>query len=50
MGLKLTKEQVTFISNAQWQPPMHPHVYSNGHICASILGELPLSTPLAPFR
>ena len=20
---------------------MHPHVYSNGHICASILGEIP---------
>jgi hypothetical protein len=30
--------QVTFVADAQYQPPLHPHVYSNGHICASILG------------
>ena len=27
--------QVVFIG----EPPMHPHVYSNGHICLSILTE-----------
>ncbi|WWC93615.1 hypothetical protein V866_000450 [Kwoniella sp. B9012] len=31
--------EVTFLANGQYQPPMHPHVYSNGHICASILGN-----------
>ncbi|KAL7423426.1 hypothetical protein Q5752_001006 [Cryptotrichosporon argae] len=30
---------VTFIVDDMYQPPVHPHVYSNGHICASILGE-----------
>ncbi|OCF57423.1 ubiquitin-conjugating enzyme E2 W [Kwoniella mangroviensis CBS 10435] len=30
---------VTFLANGQYQPPMHPHVYSNGHICASILAD-----------
>nr|CAB3267457.1 ubiquitin-conjugating enzyme E2 W-like [Phallusia mammillata] len=28
--------QVTFVGN---QIPVHPHVYSNGHICLSILTE-----------
>ncbi|WWC90797.1 uncharacterized protein L201_005734 [Kwoniella dendrophila CBS 6074] len=31
--------EVTFLANLQYQPPVHPHVYSNGHICASILGN-----------
>lgn len=30
--------QVTFLANEQWKPPVHHHVYQNGHICASILG------------
>lgn len=30
--------EVTFIADDTYQPPLHPHVYSNGHICASILG------------
>ncbi|KAL0249797.1 hypothetical protein I308_103099 [Cryptococcus tetragattii IND107] len=31
--------QVTFVVNDIWQAPVHPHIYSNGHICASILGN-----------
>ncbi|KIR58856.1 ubiquitin-conjugating enzyme E2 W [Cryptococcus bacillisporus CA1873] len=31
--------QVTFVVNDIWQAPIHPHIYSNGHICASILGN-----------
>ncbi|WVR07436.1 hypothetical protein IAU60_004477 [Kwoniella sp. DSM 27419] len=31
--------EVTFLANAEYQPPIHPHIYSNGHICASILGK-----------
>ncbi|RSH88629.1 hypothetical protein EHS25_002856 [Saitozyma podzolica] len=31
--------EVTFVADTQYQPPLHPHVYSNGHICASILGN-----------
>jgi len=30
---------VTFLADATHTPPVHPHVYSNGHICASILGQ-----------
>ncbi|KAI9637325.1 ubiquitin-conjugating enzyme/RWD-like protein [Dioszegia hungarica] len=30
--------EVTFLADAEYIPPLHPHVYSNGHICASILG------------
>ncbi|KAK1927033.1 ubiquitin-conjugating enzyme/RWD-like protein [Papiliotrema laurentii] len=30
--------EVTFVADDKYQPPLHPHVYSNGHICASILG------------
>jgi len=31
--------EVTFVADKDYQPPLHPHVYSNGHICASILGN-----------
>jgi len=31
--------EVTFIVSETWKAPLHPHVYSNGHICASILGN-----------
>ncbi|EIM92113.1 UBC-like protein [Stereum hirsutum FP-91666 SS1] len=30
---------VQFVSDNKWKPPIHPHVYTNGHICASILGN-----------
>ncbi|KII86328.1 hypothetical protein PLICRDRAFT_143979 [Plicaturopsis crispa FD-325 SS-3] len=30
---------VQFVVDATKQSPVHPHVYSNGHICASILGN-----------
>lgn len=30
---------VTFVANEEYQAPLHPHVYSNGHICADILGD-----------
>ncbi|KZV74753.1 UBC-like protein [Peniophora sp. CONT] len=30
---------VTFVVDDKFQSPLHPHVYSNGHICASILGD-----------
>lgn len=30
---------VTFVVDKTYTPPIHPHVYSNGHICASILGD-----------
>ncbi|KIM84709.1 hypothetical protein PILCRDRAFT_818323 [Piloderma croceum F 1598] len=29
---------VQFVVDQTHQSPVHPHVYSNGHICASILG------------
>jgi len=29
---------VQFVVTDGFQAPLHPHVYSNGHICASILG------------
>ncbi|ORX38606.1 ubiquitin-conjugating enzyme/RWD-like protein [Kockovaella imperatae] len=38
-GYPIDYPQVTFLSDDQYQPPLHPHVYSNGHICASILGS-----------
>ncbi|KAG0145012.1 hypothetical protein CROQUDRAFT_659205 [Cronartium quercuum f. sp. fusiforme G11] len=25
------------VENREWKAPVHPHIYSNGHICASIL-------------
>ncbi|EUC65495.1 ubiquitin-conjugating enzyme E2 W [Rhizoctonia solani AG-3 Rhs1AP] len=31
--------EVVFMVNEEYQAPIHPHVYSNGHICASILGS-----------
>jgi len=31
--------EVTFVNDGTYAPPVHPHVYSNGHICASILGS-----------
>mmetsp|Transcript_28206 Transcript_28206/g.67744 ORF Transcript_28206/g.67744 Transcript_28206/m.67744 type:complete len:159 (+) Transcript_28206:67-543(+) len=37
----LESPEVTFMSEAradeEWRPPLHPHIYSNGHICLSIL-------------
>ncbi|KAH9905510.1 UBC-like protein [Epithele typhae] len=30
---------VQFVVEDNWVAPIHPHVYSNGHICASILGS-----------
>ncbi|KAI0369956.1 UBC-like protein, partial [Pilatotrama ljubarskyi] len=30
---------VQFVVDDTYQAPIHPHVYSNGHICASILGS-----------
>jgi len=30
---------VQFVVDDQYKAPLHPHVYSNGHICASILGD-----------
>ncbi|KZO99735.1 UBC-like protein [Calocera viscosa TUFC12733] len=31
--------EVTFVVDEKWGAPVHPHIYSNGHICASILGN-----------
>ncbi|KAG8736898.1 hypothetical protein FRC10_008769 [Ceratobasidium sp. 414] len=31
--------EVVFVVNEEFKAPLHPHVYSNGHICASILGN-----------
>ncbi|BGP26434.1 ubiquitin-conjugating enzyme E2 W [Rhodotorula toruloides] len=31
--------EVTFVTTAPFRPPEHPHVYTNGHICASVLGS-----------
>ncbi|GAA5986084.1 hypothetical protein JCM10908_006400 [Rhodotorula pacifica] len=31
--------EVTFLNTADFSPPTHPHVYTNGHICASVLGS-----------
>jgi len=31
--------EVVFVVDGTHQAPIHPHVYSNGHICASILGS-----------
>ncbi|TCD67458.1 hypothetical protein EIP91_012375 [Steccherinum ochraceum] len=30
---------VQFVVDDYYKAPVHPHVYSNGHICASILGS-----------
>ncbi|KZS90287.1 UBC-like protein [Sistotremastrum niveocremeum HHB9708] len=34
----IASPEVTFVSDEHYKAPIHPHVYSNGHICASILG------------
>ncbi|KAM0790672.1 hypothetical protein ACM66B_004531 [Microbotryomycetes sp. NB124-2] len=33
--------EVTFVIDPVkgWKSPLHPHIYSNGHICASVLGS-----------
>lgn len=31
--------EVVFLTTEGYTSPEHPHVYSNGHICASILGS-----------
>ncbi|KAI0808931.1 UBC-like protein [Irpex lacteus] len=35
----ISPPSVTFVVNEQFHAPEHPHVYSNGHICASILAN-----------
>jgi len=35
----ISSPAVQFVVDDKHQAPLHPHVYSNGHICASILGE-----------
>jgi len=35
----IASPEVTFIVDNKFTSPVHPHVYSNGHICASILGQ-----------
>ena len=37
--LAIESPEVVFLVNEQWKAPVHPHVYTNGHICASILGN-----------
>ncbi|KAF8588530.1 UBC-like protein [Ramaria rubella] len=38
-GYPIASPEVVFVTNERYHPPIHPHVYSNGHICASILGH-----------
>ncbi|KAH7908214.1 UBC-like protein [Hygrophoropsis aurantiaca] len=35
----ISSPAVQFVIGPDAQAPIHPHVYSNGHICASILGN-----------
>ncbi|KAI0932826.1 hypothetical protein AcW1_000160 [Taiwanofungus camphoratus] len=35
----ISSPAVQFVVDDKYQAPVHPHVYSNGHICASILGN-----------
>ncbi|KAF9535780.1 ubiquitin-conjugating enzyme/RWD-like protein [Crepidotus variabilis] len=35
----ISSPAVQFVVSHDKQAPIHPHVYSNGHICASILGS-----------
>ncbi|THH09427.1 hypothetical protein EW145_g2039 [Phellinidium pouzarii] len=35
----ISSPSVTFVVDEHFQAPLHPHVYSNGHICANILGD-----------
>jgi ubiquitin-conjugating enzyme E2 W len=30
--------EVVFVVDEKYKAPIHPHIYTNGHICASILG------------
>ena len=31
--------EVIFLVDSKYQPPLHGHVYSNGHVCLSILSS-----------
>ncbi|UZJ53106.1 hypothetical protein CBS101457_002426 [Exobasidium rhododendri] len=33
----LEAPEVVFVTTAPYKSPIHPHIYSNGHCCASIL-------------
>ncbi|KDQ54933.1 hypothetical protein JAAARDRAFT_38048 [Jaapia argillacea MUCL 33604] len=35
----ISSPAVQFVVDGKYTSPVHPHVYSNGHICASILGN-----------
>ncbi|KAI0726054.1 UBC-like protein [Fomitopsis betulina] len=35
----ISSPAVQFVVDDKWKAPVHPHVYTNGHICASILGN-----------
>jgi len=35
----ISSPAVTFVCDNGYRAPLHGHVYSNGHICASILGH-----------
>ncbi|PCH33031.1 UBC-like protein [Wolfiporia cocos MD-104 SS10] len=35
----ISSPAVQFVVDDKYKAPEHPHVYSNGHICASILGS-----------
>lgn len=35
----ISSPEVVFVDDGTHHIPIHPHVYSNGHICASILGQ-----------
>ncbi|KAL4254495.1 Ubiquitin-conjugating enzyme/RWD-like protein [Abortiporus biennis] len=37
-GYPISSPAVQFVVDDKFRAPLHPHVYSNGHICASILG------------
>ncbi|PWY98190.1 UBC-like protein [Testicularia cyperi] len=37
-GYPMESPEVVFMVTDDFKAPVHPHVYSNGHICASILG------------
>ncbi|GAA96347.1 uncharacterized protein L969DRAFT_95466 [Mixia osmundae IAM 14324] len=38
-GYPIDSPEVVFLTTAPYKSPEHPHIYSNGHICASILGN-----------
>ncbi|KLO11300.1 UBC-like protein [Schizopora paradoxa] len=38
-GYPISAPAVQFVVDSEHEAPLHPHVYSNGHICASILGD-----------